>query len=366
MRILITGGSGFIGSHLTDRLVALGHKVRIFDRADPAYPNTGAEYMKGDIRENMDHVFDAPFDVVFHLAAEVGSGLSMADPALFLAANSYGTANLIESMRRKDSLCRLIVASSATVYGEATYSCPKHGAFFPDLRPVSDLEKGMWELPCPQCGNNADAIAIGEDRPLNPASVYGLSKLDTEKTALLLGRTWGFPAIAFRPFAVYGPRQSLGNPYTGVLALFATRVFAGQPIMHYEDGGQNKSYLYIDDAIDLFVESMTNERAVGGAYNMGTEWPVTIRQVAQFLVDEIKPGLDVICTSKFRSSDTRHMWPSLDLTQSVFEWRPQVRFEEGVRRMLAWLGSLPEQRIHDAMSNFSNAEKYAAKFGLEV
>lgn len=366
MKILVTGGSGFIGSHLTDRLATLGHEVVVLDQAAPDYPNPHASYLQRDICGKLSDIGRMKFDCVYHLAAEVGSGLSMVDPAKFAKVNSYGTANLIEALRQSWPMPRLIVASSATVYGEATYECREHGVFFPDLRPLERLEAGAWELQCPICGRDAGAIGIVEDRPLRPASVYGQSKLDTEVYSLLLGRSWGFPVIAFRPFAVFGPRQSLGNPYTGVLALFATWVFAGQPIMHYEDGGQNKSYIYIDDAIDLFVEALTNDRAVGRAFNMGTDEPLTIRGVAEKLVASINPAVPIICTGKYRASDTRHMWPSLDLTKEFFDWRAKWSFDAGIAGLVDWLSGLPSTKIAESVDRFAKAEQHARSFGMPV
>ena len=366
MKVLITGGSGFIGSHLTDRMVGLGGEVVVLDRQVSSYPNPRARYILRDLCENLDSVVAEKFDVIYHLAAEVGSGLSMADPKKFVYTNSYGTANLIESLRRCGKYPKLIVSSSATVYGEATYRCQRHGEFFPDLRRVEQLEKREWEMKCPVCDQDAQAVAIKEDRPFKPASIYGQTKLDTELTALLLGRTWGFPVIVFRPFGVFGPRQSLGNPYTGVLAFFATRIFAGYPIVYYEDGCQNKGYTYIEDAIDLFVKALDAKSAGGQSFNMGDDRPVTIRYIAQRLAEKINPKIEIIASGKFRASDTRHSWPDISSVQRVFSWRPKVIFDEGMDHLIDWLRTLPLEQIKDSMGAFERAQKYAQSFGLEV
>ena len=366
MNILVTGGSGFIGSHLIDALIERGHDVTSLDREPPSYPNQKAEYILEDVCNPLDGVMKRKFDAIYHMAAEVGSGLSMADPYKFLFTNSAGTANLLESMRSSGKLAKVIVASSATVYGEATYRCPEHGLFYPVPRPVEQLEKSEWEVKCPDCGKDTEAQPIQEDRVLNPTNIYGVSKLEQEFTCILLGRTWGFPAVAFRPFGVFGPRQSLGNPYTGVLALFATRVFAGEPIMHYEDGKQNKGYIYIEDAIRALILALERESANGKILNLGSGKPVTIRHIAEKLVERIDSSVEIICTGKFRSSDTRHSWCDNTLAQTVLNWKPEFSFEEGLNRMIEWLRTLNTEEIKDSMKTFEKAEKYAKSFGLEV
>ncbi len=367
MKILVTGGCGFIGSHLTDELVRRGYDVTVLDRATPPpYKNLKAKYVRMDVCDPLGKLLSKKFDVIYHLAAEVGSGLSMADPQKFVRSNSLGTTNLLEEMRRSGHYSKIIVASSATVYGEATYKCPKHGIFYPDLRPIKQLESGEWELKCPVCGNDMQALPIKEDRILKPASIYGQSKLDQELICMLLGRAWGFPVVAFRPFGVFGPRQSLGNPYTGVLALFATQVFVGKPIKHYEDGKQNKGYIYIDDAVSAFISALDNDKANGKIFNLGLEKPVTIRYIAERLVKNINPSVKIISTGKFRPGDTRHSWPDTSFLQDTLKWKPKTSFDEGMEKMLDWLRTIPQNDKKKAMITFKKAETYAKSYGLEV
>lgn len=366
MQVLVTGGCGFIGSHLVDELVRREYEVTVFDREIPPYENKKAEYVQGDICGELDDLLSHRFDVIYHLAAEVGSGLSMANPQQFIRANSLGTTNLLETMRRCGKYARIILASSATVYGEATYQCQKHGIFYPDLRPVGQLERGEWEMKCPVCGRDTEALPVKEERILKPASIYGLSKLDQELTCMLLGRTWDFPVVAFRLFGVFGPRQSLKNPYTGVLALFATRVLAGLPIMHYEDGKQNKGYTFIDDVIDAMVLGLKNDMANGKVFNLGLDKPTTIRYIAEKLLEKINPSVEIIATDKFRASDTRHLWPDSSFAEEVLGWKPRVSFDEGLERMVDWLRTIPDKDIEESVLAFQRAEKYAASFGLEA
>lgn len=367
MHILVTGGCGFIGSHVTDELVRRGHEVVVFDiKPPPIYQNPKAEYLKGDICGNLDVVLRYKFDVVFHFAAEVGSGLSMADPQKYFRTNTLGTANLLETLRKTPKYPKVIVASSATVLGETTCNCQKHGIVYPSLRPLDQLDQGDWELKCPECRRDVKPVAMNEDRILKPTSIYGQSKLDQEVMCLLLGRAWGFPAVAFRFFAVYGPRQSLCNPYTGVLALFATRVFAGLPIMHYEDGKQAKDYIYIDDVVNALMISLESSKANGKVFNLGTGQATTIINVAQKLTALINPSQRIITTGKYRPGDTRHGWADRSLAKKVLNWEPKVSFDEGLEFMVNWLKTIPSEDIQSSVSFFEQAEQYAKTFGMEL
>ncbi len=367
MQILVTGGCGFIGSHVTDELIRRGHSVTVLDRLAPSkYKNREASYIQADVCSDLGAVLSRNFDVIYHFAAEVGSGLSMADPKMFVQTNSLGTCNLLKEMRRSRRYAKVIVVSSATVYGEATYKCPEHGIFYPDFRPLKQLKNGEWETKCPVCASEMEALPIKEDKPLKPGNIYGMSKLEQEFSCMLLGRAWGFPVVAFRPFGVFGPRQSLGNPYTGVLALFATRVFAGEPILHYEDGKQNKGYIYIDDAINALILPLENDEANGKVFNLGLDKPVTIRRIAERIVEKINPAVSIISTGKFRVGDTRHSWPDTSYLYETLNWKPEVSFDDGMDRMLDWLSTIPQSDIREAMNTFEKAERYAKSFNMEV
>lgn len=367
MKILVTGGVGFIGSHLIDQLVNLDHEVWSLDRDEPGqYQNMSCNYVTRDICEPLDDLMSEKFDVIYHLAAEVGSGLSMADPLKFVNTNNNGTCNLLEAMRRSGKLAKVAVASSATVYGEASYECSVHGISYPDFRPLEQLERGEWELKCPICDRDMNAVAIKENRVLMPASIYGESKLSQEWQCLLLGRTWGFPVVAFRLFGVFGPRQSLGNPYTGVLALFATKVFAGKDIIHYEDGLQNKGYTYIDDVVNAFLMILKTSNGDGKAMNLGLSQPVTIKKIAELLIEKINPKVSIVAKGQYRVSDTRHSWPDAGFAERELGWVPEVTFEEGMEHMINWLRSLPKNDITESLTTFSEAEKYALQHGLPV
>lgn len=367
MKVLVTGGCGFIGSYMVDALIERGHEVVVFDRDKPSFhQNDSARYIQGDVRENLDDLMEQRFDAVMHYAAEVGSGLSMAEPLKFIHTNTYGTANLLEAIRREGSVKKVVVASSSTVMGEATCRCREHGIVYPGLRPLFQLEHAEWELKCPACAQEVEAVAMGEDRPLRPTSIYGMSKKDQEEMCLLLGRAWDLPVVAFRFFAVYGPRQSLRNPYTGVLALFATRLFAGHPVNHYEDGGQLKDYIYIEDIVRANMLALETDGGDGQVFNLGTGGPHTIRQVAEKLRNLIDPDLGINCTGQYRPGDARHGWADTELANQSLGWEPSVSFDDGLKELVSWLRELPRDVIDDAVENFQAAERYAESLGMAL
>ena len=367
MKILVTGGNGFIGSHLVSALLDRGeNEIFILDREKPKQKNKKIKYYHANLCDNIDEILENKFDIIFHLAAEVGSGLSMADPKRFLLTNTYGTANLFESMRKSGKYSKVIAVSSATVYGEATYECKDHGTCYPGFREKTNLVKNHWEVKCPHCEKDMYPLPIREERPLNPGNIYGLSKLDTESICINLSRAWGFPTVVFRPFGVFGPGQSLGNPYTGVLALFATWVYAGHPIRHYEDGNQRKGYIYIDDAINALVCAMDNDQGNGMVFNLGIKEPVSITQIANQLVRQIDNNVEIIETGKFRTGDTRHSWPDISLLQNTLPWEPKFTFDDGLSKLLEWFETIPKEVIFESIKTFDKAEKYAKSFGLEV
>src|ERR1700680_1159081 len=240
-RVLITGGAGFVGSHLADALAAAGHAVVLFDNLEPqvhgegtvrpAYLDPGHRLERGDIR---DPRALAPLlreaDVVFHLAAMVGGGQSMYQVRRYTDVNAMGMATLLEALateRRSLRVRKLLVASSMSIYGEGAYACEECGRVAPRLRSVDQLAAAQWELRCPKCGNELRPLPPDEDKPLNPTSIYAITKRDHEEMALAFGHAYGLPAVALRFFNIYGSRQALGNPYTGGAAIFSGRMLGG-------------------------------------------------------------------------------------------------------------------------------------------
>lgn len=345
MKVLVTGGAGFIGSHLVDRLVDDGYKVRVLDNFDPqvhqgkrpAYLNPHAEYVRADIR-NSEGVKKAlrSIDVVFHEAAAVGVGQSMYQIEKYTDVNSKGTAVLLDALvNERNSVKKLIVASSMSIYGEGSYSCVKCGAFHPTLRPLAQLKKRSWQMRCPRCHCQARAIATAEDKPLYPTSIYAMSKRHQEEYTLLIGRTYKLPAVALRYFNVYGPRQSLSNPYTGVCAIFSSRIKASHRPLVYEDGRQTRDFIDVRDIVEANLLVLRDPRADYQAFNVGTGKPTSISEIASLLIKLYGKKMEPAVVGKYRLGDIRHCFADISrLAQLGFQ--PKVSLEEGLRYLAQW------------------------------
>jgi len=367
MKCLVTGGEGFIGQNLIRELIRLEYEVISIDRESNILQRSDkAHYYVRDIRDDMHDIFNTQFDVIFHLASEVGSGLSMADPNDFVSTNAMGTTNLLEHARNMRHLPKVVLASSATVYGEATYSCAQHGTQFPEFRTLDQLDEHKWELMCPHCNKPMQAIGIQESRPLDPASIYGESKLSQERICTLLGRSWGFDVFALRLFGVFGPGQSLGNPYTGVLAFFSTLSLADIDIEHYEDGGQLKGYTYIDDVVKAFVKCAKPEYTGINVLNIGMRDPVSIKEICSKITSRLNSKSKYYSKGDFRLSDTRHSWPDVSHAQNILGWEAETSFDDGLIKLLEWMQSLPDDTIASSLEKFRKAQKYALEMGLPL
>ncbi len=373
--VLVTGGAGFIGSHLVDRLVALGHRVRVFDNLDPeahgegatwpAYCNEGAEYVKGDVRDrDAFHQALRGIDVVFHYAAAVGSGISMFQVRRYVDVNCMGTANLLELVRERDVAVRkIIVASSMTAMGEGTYRCTEHGVFYPRTRPPEQFARGEWELRCPHCRVPAEPLAMVEDRPLLPTSIYGLTKKDQEEMCLMIGRANRIPVVAFRYFSAYGRRQSMSNPYTGVLARFATRVISGRAPLVFEDGRQLKDTIHISDIVAVNMRAMGHDGGDYEMFNIGGGRAVSVNEIARTICDLHGSGLKPELTGQYRVSDARHGWSDNSKVERMLGWRPEMSFEAGAADLVAWLAELPQEQVERSIDTFNRLEREAETKG---
>jgi len=374
-RILVTGGAGFIGSHLVDELVRRGHRVRVLDNLDPeahvggagwpSYVNPDAEYVLGDVRDR--EAFQAALrgiDVVFHYAAAVGSGISMHRIRRYVEVNGIGTANLLEACQAGDVRPRkLIVPSSMTAMGEGTYRCAEHGVFYPTTRAPERLARGEWELPCPVCGVTAEALPMIEDRPLKPTSIYGLTKKDQEEMALMIGRARGIPTVSFRYFSVYGRRQSMSNPYTGVLARFATRVIAGQPPLVFEDGRQLKDCIHVSDVVAANMRALETPSGDYEVFNLGGGLPIGVMEIAEAICDAAGGGIAPRLTGSYRVSDARHGWSDNAKAERLLAWKPRVSFARGVADLVEWLRALPREEVRRSIETFARLEAEAEARG---
>jgi dTDP-L-rhamnose 4-epimerase len=352
---LITGGAGFIGSHLADRLLGEGWEVRAIDNLDPlAHPSGRApahlspevELVVGDVRDRtlLDRALRG-VEVVFHLGGVVGNGESMVNVTRAVEANSGGTAALLEAvLARRDAVRRIVVASSMVVYGEGAYRCPAHGAVPAPGREVEALRRRRWEPLCPRCGAELEPIPVSEEMPLRPTSVYGITKRDQEELALVIGRAYGLEAVALRYLNVYGPRQALGNPYTGVAALFAARLLGDRPPKVFEDGGQIRDLVSVRDVVDATARAADAPRAAGHAINVATGRRLRIadlaRRIARALGRETEPEI----TGEFRAGDIRHCFADTSRARELLGFEASRTLEEGLPELAEWV---VRQRVDD-------------------
>jgi dTDP-L-rhamnose 4-epimerase len=347
--ILITGGAGFVGSHTADALLEAGHRVRIFDSLISqvhqaglfSYVPQGAEFVLGDMR-NLVQVRKAVegIDVIFHFAAAVGVGQSMYQIADYTATNNLGTANLFQAIL--DANLRpekIIVASSMSIYGEGKYLCHDCGEVAPPPRALDQLKQKHWETACPNCGETLVPVPTREDKSLQCTSIYALSKKDQEEMSLLFGRTYQVPVVALRYFNIYGTRQSLSNPYTGVAAIFASRLMNRKPPVIFEDGRQMRDFVSVHDIAQANLLAMEKSGADGKALNIGSGDPVTIREVAAELENALGETLPLEITGKYRAGDIRHCFGDISAATQLLGYRPKVRLKQGIEELVAWLES---------------------------
>jgi dTDP-L-rhamnose 4-epimerase len=353
-RVLITGGAGFVGSHLADALLERGHEVRVFDNLTaqvhedglPEYLAGEVHFVEGDLRD-FDAVRDAvrDIDVIFHFGAAVGVGQSMYEIAHYMGANTIGTANLLQAVLDSGiKIEKMVVASSMSIYGEGKYLCVKCGEVAPSERTQQQLKEKRWEPLCPRCGQELAPIPTDESKPLQCSSYYALSKKDQEEMVLLFGRTYGLPTVALRFFNIYGTRQALSNPYTGVAAIFASRLLNERAPLVFEDGRQMRDFVSVHDIVQANMLAMERSSADGLALNVASGEPVNVREVASTLAVELGVEIGPELTEKYRAGDIRHCFADISAARKHLGFEPKVRFSDGLRELARWLR---EQRAED-------------------
>jgi len=363
-KVLITGGAGFVGSHTADALLEAGHEVRIFDNLTSqvhraglfSYIPKGAEFVLGDMR-NLTQVKKAVQDVdmIFHFAAAVGVGQSMYQIADYTATNNLGTANLFQAVidvRLQPE--KIVVASSMSIYGEGKYLCQNCGEVAPPPRPLAQLREKKWEAICPGCDEALVPVATREDKPLQSTSVYALSKKDQEEMTLLFGRAYEIPVVALRYFNIYGTRQSLSNPYTGVAAIFASRLMNRKPPVIFEDGQQMRDFVSVHDIAQANLLAMEKSDADGMALNIGSGEPVTIHEVASELEHALAVRLPMEVTGRYRAGDIRHCFADISTATQLLGYQPKVRLKQGIEELVDWLQSQQaDDNVDDAMERLN-------------
>jgi dTDP-L-rhamnose 4-epimerase len=345
--VLVTGGAGFIGSHLVDALLEGGERVRVLDNLDslahpdgrPDHLSTDAELMVGDLRDaaTVERALDG-VDRVFHLGGVVGNGESMINARRAVDHNAGGTATLLEAaLARRDRIRRLVAASSMVVYGEGSYRCPQHGVVHPPLRPPDQLRLREWEARCPVCGNGARPVPTPEDAPLRPTSVYGITKRDQEELVLVLGRAYGLETVALRYLNVYGPRQALANPYTGVAAIFAARILNDRPPLVFEDGSQIRDLVHVSDVVAATRAAMVAPAVAGCAVNVATGGRVRILDLARLVAGALGSDLEPEVTGEFRAGDIRHCFANVSRARELLGFEAAITLGRGLPELAAWV-----------------------------
>jgi dTDP-L-rhamnose 4-epimerase len=358
MLILITGGAGFIGSHLADELLRTGHRVRVLDNLTsqvhgdnarrPAYLDREVEFVRGDVRDR-DAVRRAlqGVEAVYHFAAAVGVGQSMYQVAEYTSVNNLGTAILLEALT-KHAVGRLIVASSMSVYGEGLNRTNDGAVLAGTDRTLDQLRRGEWELHDGK-GGTLTPVATPETKPPSLASVYALSKFDQEQLCLMLGRAYGIPTVALRFFNVFGTRQALSNPYTGVLAIFASRLLNGRAPLIFEDGQQKRDFVSVLDVARACRLALTAPAAVGQAINIGSGRVSTVVDVAAVLGDVLGIEMEPEICGRYRVGDIRHCFADITLGRQVLDYEPTVSLEDGIVELAGWLqGQVANDRVAEA------------------
>ncbi len=366
LNILVTGGAGFIGSHLVDALVTKGHRVRILDSlvkqvhgsTIPAHLNQQAEFIRGDVcdAEVVSRALDG-IDVVYHQAAEVGVGQSMYEIVRYVKANDLGTAVLLEEMiKRPAQFRKLVVASSMSIYGEGAYRCQTCDiVVYPFLRSNEQLAAHDWEFKCEKCGGLLAAIGTPEEKPLFPTSVYAVTKQDQEQYCLAVGRAYKIPTVAFRYFNVYGTRQALSNPYTGVCAIFSSRLLNDQAPTIFEDGEQSRDFVHVSDIVQANLLALRTDGGDYQAMNIGTGRATSVKQIAQLLANGLGKDIEPEIVGLYREGDIRHCVADISKARKLLSYESKVSLEAGLAELLDWLGGQnAEDRVESATAELAS------------
>jgi dTDP-L-rhamnose 4-epimerase len=369
-KILITGGAGFIGSHVADALLAEGYRVRALDSLSeqvhggpgkpPSYLNPKVELMQGDIRDavRVREALDG-VDAVFHFAAAVGVGQSMYQVQKYTEVNNLGTAVLLQHLIERP-VAKLVVASSMSVYGEGLYRDSDGTPRVVPERPPEQLRDGIWEMPGP-ANEILHPLPTPESKPPSPASVYALSKYDQERLCLIIGRAYGIPAVALRFFNVYGTRQALSNPYTGVLAIFASRYLNDRAPQIFEDGRQRRDFVHVKDVARACLLALERSEGDGAVFNVGSGESHTVLDIAERLGRLLdKTRITPAVTGKYRVGDIRHCFADITEAGKVLGYRPRVRLDDGLAELVDWL------RTQAAADRFDAASEELARRGLRL
>lgn len=350
--VLITGGGGFIGSHLALRLLVAGHEVRVLDALIPQIhgddPEASPLYqsIQGKVDFHRGCITDRALlarclqgvDAIVHLAAETGTGQSMYEIQRYVDVNVGGTGILLDLLANTQHQVRkLVVASSRAIYGEGKYRCATHGVVYPEQRTAEDMEHGLFSPRCPVCGAFVEVEATDESTPAKPSSIYGITKLNQEQMVLTVGRALSIPSLAFRYQNVYGPGQSLSNPYTGILSIFSTRIKNDKSINIFEDGRESRDFVFVDDVVAATMLGVEHEAWVNDVFNVGSGVPTGVNAIVRMLQEAFGKQVPTTVSGQFRLGDIRHNFADLGKIDRVLGFVPRVGIEQGISRFVDWV-----------------------------
>ena len=372
MKVLITGGAGFIGSNIALKLIKKGYNVVVLDSlseqihgsnpemTSPLYKSIKdqVEFIRGSVtvRTDLERALK-DVDYVIHLAADTGTGQSMYEIEKYVGSNIGGTALLLDILANQPHhVKRVVVAESRAIYGEGKYICSKCGEVYPLARKDEDMARGDFECKCPKCGSNVKIVATTEDSKIHPTSIYGITKQVQGQLVHLVCQSIGVESVSFRYQNVYGPGQSLSNPYTGILSIFSTRIKNGNGINIFEDGRETRDFVYIDDVADATILGLEVPEANGHVFNVGTGVATDVLTVAKTLCDKYGVQVPIIVSGNYRLGDIRHNYADISLARKILGFEPLWTFEKGIEQFAKWVN---EQEVQVDNYEVSIAEMKA-------
>ena len=348
--ILITGGAGFIGSRLCEKLFDQGYNITILDNlSEQIHGNTESflfkkikdkcTFIKGDVRNKDDWQKSIENqEIIIHLAAETGTGQSMYELEKYNDVNIMGTAYMLEILANSNhNIKKIVVASSRAIYGEGKYNCKIHGFQYPSQRKEEDMGKGEFNPKCSMCNSTLNVLPTDEQSKIHPSSIYGINKQQQEQMVMLMGESLSIPSVAFRYQNVYGPGQSLSNPYTGILSIFSTRILNGNNLDIYEDGEETRDFVYIEDVVDATILGIEKEEANGQIFNIGSGVSTRVLDVANTLKRLYNSEINITVSGKFRLGDIRRNFADLSKSKDILGFTPKYNFERGITEFVNWV-----------------------------
>lgn len=352
-KILITGGAGFIGSNLALKLIEKGYVITILDNLSKQIHGdnpTNSSPLFLSIRDKVKLIIGSvnsredwekaitDQDAIIHLAAETGTGQSMYDVSNYINTNIGGTGIMWDILiNKKHCIKKVLVASSRAIYGEGKYECPTHGIVYPEARLDKDMLNEDFNVKCPICFANSKLLPTSEDSKIHPTSVYGFTKQAQEELCVITGKSINLPVVAFRYQNVYGPGQSLSNPYTGILSIFSTRIRNGNEILIFEDGKESRDFVFIDDVVDATILGLEKQEANFESFNVGTGQRTDVLKIATTLRDEYQSSVEIKVTGNYRLGDIRDNYADISKIKTMLGFLPKISFTEGISRFVDWV-----------------------------